>query len=209
MPITPKKLIILDRDGVINHDSDAYIKNLDEFIFLPGSLAAIARLKQAGLRIAVATNQSGIARGYFTTAGLDAMHEKLREALAALGGGIDAIYYCPHGPDDHCDCRKPHPGLLRQALADFAISAAEALVVGDSVRDLEAGWALGIDGVLVRTGKGQRSLAKLRSDPRFVSVAVYDDLAAVAAAILESDPGTDKATRPSPSTLSPSKIMDK
>ena len=175
-----KKLIILDRDGVINYDSDDYIKTLDEFVFLPGSIDAIVKLKQAGYIVVVATNQSGIARGFFELATLHAMHEKLAQALSAKGSAIDGIYFCPHGPDDHCDCRKPKPGLLQQALNDFSMPAEQALVIGDSLRDLEAGQALGIDSILVKTGKGQRSLTKREQDGSFTDVPVYPDLAAVA-----------------------------
>ena len=112
-------LIILDRDGVINEDSDAFIKSPQEFIPLPGSLEAIARLNAAGYRVAVATNQSGIARGLFDRATLDAMHQKLDTLLAAVGGHIDALVYCPHAPDAGCDCRKPRPGLLQQIARKF------------------------------------------------------------------------------------------
>ncbi len=152
------KLVILDRDGVINEDSDAYVKNVDEWIPIPGSADAIARLSRAGYRVVVATNQSGIARGYFTIDDLDAMHQKMRDLIALADGQIDAVFYCPHGPEDGCDCRKPAPGLIRQIEQHFGESAKGAYIIGDSKRDLDAGLAAGCIPILVRTGKGQRTL---------------------------------------------------
>ncbi len=178
------KLIILDRDGVINQDSDDYIKSTEEFIFLPGSIEAIARLNNAGYRVAVATNQSGIARGYFDLDTLNAMHEKLRSALAAIGGQIEMIAFCPHGPDDNCDCRKPRPGLLQQIATRFGQPLANVPVVGDSLRDLQAARAVGADPILVRTGKGERTLAKGEG---LEGVPVYADLAAVVDSLLEEN----------------------
>ena len=114
------KLLILDRDGVINQDSDAYIKKLDEWIPIPSSIAAIARLSKAGWTVAVATNQSGIARGYYDLATLESMHARLRQLVAKQGGEVGLIVHCPHGPDDGCDCRKPKPGMLEQIAAHYA-----------------------------------------------------------------------------------------
>lgn len=172
------KLIILDRDGVINHDSDEYVKSVDEWIPLPGSLEAIARLCQAGWTVAVATNQSGIARGYFDLATLDAMHQKLDYLLAPLGGKIDRIEFCPHGPDVDCDCRKPLPGMFRNLVAHYGLPDLQGVpVVGDSLRDLEAGLALHATPYLVKTGKGERTLAKGGLP---AGTFVMDDLAAVA-----------------------------
>ena len=108
------KLVILDRDGVINQDSDAYVKSVDEWIPIPGSAAAIARLHKAGYRVVIATNQSGLARGYFDRTELDAMHAKMTELIEAEGGKLDGIFFCPHGPEDNCGCRKPLPGLIDQ-----------------------------------------------------------------------------------------------
>lgn len=153
-------LVILDRDGVINYDSDDYIRTVDEWRPLPGSLEAIARLSQAGYSVAVATNQSGVARGYYDLAELDAMHEKMQNLLEALGGKVDYIAYCPHGPDDDCSCRKPLPGLLHQIARHFNVSLTGVAVVGDSLRDLESALAIGACPVLVRTGKGERTVAK-------------------------------------------------
>ena len=183
-----QKLIILDRDGVINQDSDNYIKTVAEFIPIPGSLEAIARLCQAGFSVMVATNQSGISRQFFTLDTLEAMHEKLQSLLAPLGGKIEQFYYCPHGPDDHCACRKPKPGMIRQIAKDFftgfdADSQSEQLanvfVVGDSLRDLEAGSAAGAKIALVKTGKGLRSLQSISSNnlQQYSQLPVYNDLA--------------------------------
>ena len=175
-------LIILDRDGVINHDSDDYIKSPEEWIPIDGSLDAIAALKRAGYRIAVASNQSGLARGYFDQATLDAMHDKLHALLAERGVDVDGIFYCPHGPDDHCDCRKPKPGLLHQIRDAFDIALADTVFVGDSIGDLQAARSVGARPVLVRTGKGERTLARL--DPAD-DVAVYDDLRAFSRELLD------------------------
>lgn len=156
------KLVILDRDGVINHDSDAFVKSVDEFRLIDGSAAAIAFLNRHGFTVVIATNQSGLARGYFSSDDLEAMHNKLRAAVAAEGGEISAIFYCPHGPDDGCSCRKPLPGLIDLIEQEFGISAAGSPLVGDSLRDLQAGLARGCDPILVRTGKGEQTLNSLR-----------------------------------------------
>ena len=176
------KLIILDRDGVINRDSDDFIKSVDEFVTLPGSVEAIARLNQAGYRVAIATNQSGIARGYYDIDTLNAMHEKLRAELALHGGSIDMIAYCPHGPDDACDCRKPLPGMYHEIARRFDISLNGVPVVGDSLRDLQAAQAVEAMPILVRTGKGKHTLAK---GERLEGISVFDDLAAAVTALLE------------------------
>jgi D-glycero-D-manno-heptose 1,7-bisphosphate phosphatase len=154
-----KKLVILDRDGVINADSEEFIKSPGEWIALPGSLEAIARLNQAGYRVVVASNQSGIGRGLFDMNALNAIHTKMHRAAAAVGGRIDAVFFCPHTANDHCDCRKPKPGLLRTIMERFDIAAAETPMVGDAQRDLEAGAAVGLQLHLVLTGKGQDTLA--------------------------------------------------
>lgn len=172
-------LVILDRDGVINEDSDAFVKNLDEWIPLTGSIEAIARLSKAGHIVAVATNQSGLGRGLFDRAELEAMHDHLNELVAAQGGKLAGIYFCPHKPDDGCLCRKPLPGLLDQLAADLKMSLRDASMVGDSLRDLEAGLARGCHPVLVRTGKGAATEAKLGTDhnPLLRSLAIFDSLA--------------------------------
>lgn len=176
------KLIILDRDGVINQDSDQFVKSLEEWIPLPGSIEAIARLSKAGWTVAVATNQSGIARGHFTSAVLDNMHRKLRELVAEQGGRVDLIRHCPHGPIDGCGCRKPLPGLFRQISAQLAVPLDEVPTVGDSLRDLEAGVAVGCKPYLVRTGKGRETEQKALPP----GTLVFDDLAAVADHLLEN-----------------------
>ncbi|WP_257265682.1 D-glycero-beta-D-manno-heptose 1,7-bisphosphate 7-phosphatase [Endozoicomonas sp. ONNA2] len=160
------KLVILDRDGVINEDSDQYIRSEQQWIPIPGSIEAIARLSCAGYRVVVATNQSGLARGYFTHQALDAMHDKLTRLVNEQGGQIDGIYYCPHGPDDHCQCRKPATGLIDQIFADLDASPKETWVVGDSLRDLQAGVTSGCNVALVLTGKGLETQAKLIEHPQ-------------------------------------------
>lgn len=156
MPISPQRLVILDRDGVINQDSHAYIKSLDEWIPYPQAIEAIARLSRNGWTIAVATNQSGIARGYYNEDILAQMHERMLDLVHDAGGEIAHIAYCPHGPDDHCDCRKPKAGLLVQIRQALGMATLEgAWLVGDSLRDLQAGIAMKCRPALVRTGKGR------------------------------------------------------
>lgn len=176
------KLIILDRDGVINEDSDAFVKSVAEWIPLPGSIEAIARLSKAGWTVAIATNQSGLARGYFDAETLEAMHQRLCELVAAEGGCVDLIRHCPHGPDDGCACRKPLPGLFRQIAEHYGISLHGVPTVGDSLRDLQAGAALGCQPYLVRTGKGRGTEGKTLP----AGTRVFDDLAAVASYLLEA-----------------------
>ena len=168
------KLIILDRDGVINQDSDEYIKCPEEFIPIPGSIEAMARLHRAGYRIAIATNQSGIARGYFDVQTLNHMHEKLLRLLSAQGGQVDGIFYCPHGPEDDCDCRKPKAGLLRDIQRRFNVNMSGVYAVGDSLRDLQAARSVGAIPILVRTGKGERTIKKKEG---LEGVLIYKDLA--------------------------------
>lgn len=168
------KLIILDRDGVINEDSDEYIKSPDEFIPIPGSLEAIARLNHAGYMVLVATNQSGIARNFFTMDTLTQIHDKLKRLLNAYGGRIDGIFFCPHGPDDHCNCRKPKPGLYAEIAQRLETDLTGVPAIGDSLRDLQAAQQVGATPVLVRTGKGERTLAKGEG---LEGIPVYDNLA--------------------------------
>ncbi|MDB5834921.1 MAG: D,D-heptose 1,7-bisphosphate phosphatase [Caballeronia sp.] len=168
-----KKLVVLDRDGVINVDSDAFIKSPDEWVAIPGSLEAIARLNQAGYRVAIASNQSGIGRGLFDMAALNAMHEKMNRAAATVGGRIDAVFFCPHTQEDECECRKPKPGMLQQIVERFEIDPADTPMVGDSLRDLQAGAALGFAPHLVLTGKGRKTLAAGNLPP---NTKVHNDL---------------------------------
>jgi D-glycero-D-manno-heptose 1,7-bisphosphate phosphatase len=174
-------LIILDRDGVINQDSDAFIKSAEEWLPIPGSIEAIARFCHAGYTVAVATNQSGLGRGYFSQADLDAMHHKLSHLVGDAGGQIAGIYFCPHKPEDGCSCRKPLPGLLDQIRQDLGLADLQGVAnVGDSIRDLQAAVARGCVPILVRTGKGRGSEATLQRYPELANAKVFDDLSAVA-----------------------------
>jgi D-glycero-D-manno-heptose 1,7-bisphosphate phosphatase len=179
-------LVILDRDGVINRDSDVFIKSPQEYIPLPGSLAAIARLNAAGFTVAVATNQSGVGRGLYDLATLDAIHDKLRRLLAQEGGHVDGIFFCPHTPDDHCDCRKPKPGLLTQISDHFRVPLVGVPVVGDALRDIQAAQAVGASPMLVRTGKGAKTLG---AGEGLEGVPVFNDLAAAVDALLANRSG--------------------
>lgn len=151
------KLAILDRDGVINHDSDKYIKNPQEWRPISGSLEAIARLNQAGYHVVLATNQSGVGRGLFEVTTLNAIHDKMHRALSQIGGRIDAIFFCPHGADANCMCRKPRPGLLEEIARRFNVDMRGVPTVGDSLRDLQAAAAVGATPILVLTGKGRKT----------------------------------------------------
>lgn len=174
----PQKLIILDRDGVINYDSDQFIKSPDEWKPIPGSLEAIARLNQWGWRVVVASNQSGVGRGLFGMDTLNAINEKMVKSLAQVGGRLDAVFFCPHPADSTCDCRKPKPGLFLQIAERFNVNLERVPVVGDSLRDLQAGVAVGCKPYLVLTGKGM----KTRDDPALPEgTLIYPDLAAVVA----------------------------
>ena len=174
------KLIVLDRDGVINHDSAAYIKSPGEWRPIAGSLDAIARLNQAGFHVVVATNQSGIGRGLFDMAALNAIHAKMHHALAQAGARVDAIFFCPHTADDRCRCRKPRTGLLEDIAHRLNTTLTGVPMVGDSSRDIEAAAAVHGSPMLVLTGNGKktRRAGKLPPDTR-----IFADLAAVVDAI--------------------------
>lgn len=172
------KLVVLDRDGVINQDSEDYIKSPDECIPVPGSIAAIARLSNAGYKVVVATNQSGLARGYFDLETLQAIHDKIQRLVKSSGGYIDRFYYCPHGPDDDCLCRKPKPGLLQRIVCDYQVSPRDIPVVGDSIRDLEMALAMQAQPILVKTGNGMMTQQAIKSDTRLSTTPVFDDLGA-------------------------------
>jgi len=174
------KLIVLDRDGVINYDSAAYIKSPEEWRPIPGSLEAVARLNQEGFHVVVATNQSGIGRGVFDMAALNAIHAKMHQALAQAGARVDAVFFCPHAADDHCRCRKPKTGMLEDIAHRLNTSLAGVPMVGDSIRDIEAAAAVKAAPVLVLTGNGKktRRTEKLPPDTR-----VFADLAAAADAL--------------------------
>jgi D-glycero-D-manno-heptose 1,7-bisphosphate phosphatase len=148
------KLIILDRDGTINEDRDDFVRSPEEWSPLPGALEAIARLNHAGWHTVLATNQSGLGRGLFDMAALNAMHAKMQSMLAKVGGRIDAVFFCPHSPDESCTCRKPLPGLIEQIGQRFGVDLRSVPIVGDSLRDLQAGVAMGCQPHMVRTGKG-------------------------------------------------------
>lgn len=180
------KLIILDRDGVINQDFGSFIKSPDEWIALPGSLEAIARLNQAGYHVVVATNQSGIGRGFFAMATLNAIHQKMHTSAQQVGADIDAVFFCPHTQVDNCDCRKPKPGMLVEIAKRFEINLKQesVIVVGDSLRDLQSGFVLGCVPYLVLTGKGQDTVNKGGLPP---GTKIYADLAEVVDALLTAD----------------------
>ena len=167
-------LVILDRDGVINQDSDAYIKSPEEWIAIPGSLEAIARLNHAGILVAVASNQSGLGRGMFDLDTLNAIHAKFHQALGRVGGHVDGIFFCPHIPQDNCDCRKPRPCLLHAISQRFDLPLDGIPFIGDSPADVAAARAVMAQPMLVCTGKGEHSLSK-NSDLR--SLPVFGDLA--------------------------------
>ncbi len=175
------KLVILDRDGVINHDSDHFIKNPEEWKPIPGSLEAIARLSQAGYRVVVATNQSGVGRGLFDMAVLNAIHDKMCKAVAQAGGRIDAIFFCPHAADANCDCRKPKSGMMEEIAARYNMSLEGVPAIGDSLRDLEATARLGAQPILVLTGKGTKTRA---TGALPAGTLIYPDLAAAAATLV-------------------------
>ena len=182
-----EKLIILDRDGVINKDRDDYVKSRDEWVPIPNSLEAIALLSQAGYILTIATNQSGIARGYYSISELNAMHQKMIDLLKPLGGKIDSIFFCPHVDEDRCECRKPKPGLMREIAQRYLKNTGNTElplinipIVGDSLRDLIAGTQLGASPHLVRTGKGM----KIKEEDLPKNTRIHSDLMAFAKFIL-------------------------
>jgi D-glycero-D-manno-heptose 1,7-bisphosphate phosphatase len=175
------KLVILDRDGVINYDSDAYIRSPEEWKPIPGSLEAIVKLNQAGYRVVLATNQSGIGRGLFEMATLNAIHDKLHRALGQLGGRIDAIFFCPHAQEDACNCRKPKPGLYEEIGHRLNISLKDVPSVGDALRDLQAAVAVGAKPILVLTGKGAKTAREGGLPPGTLT---FPDLAAAVQALI-------------------------
>jgi len=174
------KLVILDRDGVINLDSEHYIKSPEEWKPIAGSLEAIARFTQAGFRVVVATNQSGVGRGLFNMATLNATHDKMHKAVNQLGGRINAVFFCPHAQDAGCACRKPQPGMLLEIAGRFNVALAGVPAIGDSLRDLQAASAAGARPILVLTGKGQQTL---KSGGLPEGTEIHQDLAAAALAL--------------------------
>lgn len=171
------KLVILDRDGVINQDSKEFIRSPAQWQPIPGSLEAIAQLNQAGYRVVVATNQSGVGRGYYSEADLAAIHQKMHQALQSFNGVIDRVFYCPHHPDDHCECRKPGVGLFKQIAQTYPVDLTTVPMIGDSLRDLQAAQAIGCRPILVLTGQGKQTL---QDNPQLVEqVPIFEDLNAV------------------------------
>ena len=181
-------LVILDRDGVINHDSDDYIKSPDEWQPLPGSLEAIARLCRADYTVVVATNQAGVGRGLFSQEMLIRIHRKMASSIRDKGGRLDSVFFCPHSPAEQCGCRKPKPGMLLEISDRLGIGLSGVPVVGDSLRDLEAAEAAGAMPVLVKTGRGrltQEKLSKGELSHTLGQTRVYADLAAFTDAVLD------------------------
>jgi D-glycero-D-manno-heptose 1,7-bisphosphate phosphatase len=178
MAILKIKLVILDRDGVINKDSPDYIKSPEEWHAIPGSLEAIARLNLANIKVAVATNQSGIARTYYDLNTLEKIHHKMQEALKKVGGHLDAIFFCPHHPDEHCECRKPKPGMLLKISKYLNINLTEAVMIGDAKRDMEAAFAVGAKGIFIGSAD---------HNPFPETIPVFPDLSQAVDAILNYD----------------------
>ena len=181
--LAKKGLIILDRDGVVNRESEVFVKSAVEWIPLPGSIAAIATLSQAGFTVAIASNQSGLARGLFDRDALLAMHRKLRKLVAAEDGVVARIVVCPHGPNDGCACRKPAPGLLLRLARHYDTDLADLPVIGDSLRDIQAALAVGARPILVRTGNGTKTESAFPAD--YGKIEIFDDLAAASAALIQ------------------------
>lgn len=175
MPAAPAPVVLLDRDGVINRDSDKYIKSVEEWVPLPGSLEAIAGLTAAGFRSVVISNQSGVGRGLFSEATLTAIHAAMRAAVEQAGGKLAAIYHCPHRPEDGCDCRKPKPGLLQRAAAELGFALSGVPLIGDKESDMAAARAVGARPIAVGERPGERFPAGIER---------YADLAAAAAVLV-------------------------
>ena len=170
--MNPEKFVLLDRDGVINQDSDHFIKSAEEWQPIPGSLEAIALLNKHGYKVIVTTNQSGLGRGLFDHATLEQIHDKMQRMTAEQGGKIDAIYYCPHEPNENCNCRKPKPGLLETFADEYKVALEKIPFIGDSLRDIQAGQSAGAIPILVKTGKGSKTLA----DNPDLNVPIFENL---------------------------------
>lgn len=176
-----KKFVILDRDGVINVDSDHYIKSADEWIPIPGSIEAIAQLTKANYKMVIATNQSGVGRGLYSVDTLQRIHRKMLDAIELAGGKIEKIYFCPHHPDENCACRKPAPGMLLNIMRDFNLKSDEIIYIGDSFKDWEVAQAIGCEFMLVRTGNGEKTVKQLLQNDH---TKIFADLMAVALSML-------------------------
>ena len=185
--MTPLKLVILDRDGTINEDSPEFVKSADEWLPLPGALEAIARLNHGGWHVVVASNQSGLGRGLFEVSDLNDIHAKMHRLLAASGGRIDAVFYCPHAPGESCRCRKPEPGLFEQISDRYGVGLTNVPAVGDSARDLLAAAAVGCEPHLVLTGKAVVYKGRSLSDDYPPNTRVHADLAAFAEFLLNRE----------------------
>ena len=181
------RLIVLDRDGTLNADPEDYIRSPDDWQPLPGALEAVARLNQGGWRVVIASNQSGLGRGLFDVATLNAVHARMHKLLAAVGARVEAVFFCPHAPEDACDCRKPAPGLYQQIARRLHVPVAQIVAVGDSVRDAQAAVAAGCDAHLVLTGQSARHRDGSRPDGLPAGVTVHQELSAFADAILARD----------------------
>jgi D-glycero-D-manno-heptose 1,7-bisphosphate phosphatase len=196
------KLIVLDRDGTLNPDPEDYLRGPEQWHPLPGALEAVARLNQGGWRVVIATNQSGLGRGLFDVATLNAVHARMHKLMAAAGARVDAVFFCPHSPEDGCDCRKPHPGLLLQIAQRFGVAPLQMLAVGDSVRDAQAAASAGCEPHLVLTGQSAHLLQERRGDLHAVQMLgadwpagtrVHRDLPAFAEALLSGSLHTPPA----------------
>jgi D-glycero-D-manno-heptose 1,7-bisphosphate phosphatase len=189
MDLSAVRHVILDRDGVLNHEAQGggYVRDPAEFHWLPGALEGLAMLRRAGLRLTVATNQAGVGRGLMSLEQLAAVHARMRAQAAEHGGALDAVLVCTHAPDEQCSCRKPAPGLIQAAIARSGIAAGQSLVVGDDQRDLEAARRAGVAAALLRTGKGRQTEQRLCG----ASVAAYDDLTDLARALTVSRPSVE------------------
>jgi D-glycero-D-manno-heptose 1,7-bisphosphate phosphatase len=166
------RYVLLDRDGVINVDSDLFIKSPEEWQPIPGSLDAIARLNEFGYKVIVITNQSGLARGLFDLNTLEKIHDKMQASVKTSGGSIEAIYFCPHGPHDGCDCRKPGTGMLKAFARDYRVPLEQLPFIGDSLKDIQAARAVGAQPMLVKTGKGMQTI---NNNPK-LNVLVFEKL---------------------------------
>lgn len=180
-----KKWIVLDRDGVINVDSDDYIKSPEEWQAIPGSLEAIAKLNWAGYHVLVASNQSAVAKGLLTEKNLTLIQQKMENELILVGGHLDGFFFCPHNPEDNCDCRKPKPGLFTAIGTQLNISLQNVPAIGDSLRDIQAAKSAGCQPILVLTGKGEKTLQLNSNHPDLKGVPVFADLAAAVTMLLE------------------------
>lgn len=183
------RLVILDRDGVINHESDAFVKSPSEWQAIDGSIEAIADLSNAGFTVAVATNQSGVGRKLIDMPALEAIHKKMRQAVTDAGGDLGRIVFCPHHPDDNCDCRKPNPGLFNKLARQYGVPLNGVPMVGDSERDIVAARAVSGRPILVLTGNGERTAATLTAKDEIVET--YSDLQAVAQQLIANSRDSD------------------